>query len=103
MKRITSNKEMIAAYKEKMPELAKLLLEGATGYFWHKDGRSVLWVKTWGNHWNEIETLVHELHHAVFTILQENKAMSTEMEALAYQQEYLLRQITRKLNKFFLE
>ena len=46
--------------------------------------------------WDYWETLMHEVHHAVFN-LSVRKSLIEEMEAQAYLMEYLFRSIRRKL------
>ena len=62
------------------------------------DGTSFLWLKEFKNKWKYYETLMHELHHLVFIIFG-NKLMESEMEAQAYQFEYLFREIRKNLTK----
>ena len=67
------------------------------GYFWSFEGRSVLAVREYADRWEWWETLMHELHHAVHLINGEERGQEKELEALAYQQEYLFRAIRRRL------
>lgn len=62
---------------------------------------SVLWLKRWPDNWEYNEVLVHELHHATFIVLGKGRGMADEMEALAYAQEHLFRQIRRRLSRMF--
>jgi hypothetical protein len=49
--------------------------------------------------WEMWECLMHEIHHAVHHILIQKKKMVDEVEAQAYLQEYLFRQIRRKIQR----
>ena len=69
------------------------------GFLFQDGGASVLWLKEWDGSWSAAEVLIHELHHAVHFILGQGKIMGDEVEALAYQQEYLFRGIRQRLNK----
>lgn len=69
------------------------------GFFMHNDGRSILWLREFTDNWDFYGVLLHELHHAVFVILGSNKKMEEEIEAQAYQFEYLFQQIRRKIQK----
>lgn len=73
-----------------------------SGMFWHCENRSVLWLEEFKDDWNFYETLMHEVHHAVQCLLADRKSMSEEIEALAYQQEFLFHNIRRTIQKFFL-
>jgi hypothetical protein len=61
------------------------------------DGRSILYFPSWYNCWDNWETLLHECYHLVFRICMRNKGMGDEDEAIAYQLEYLFRNIRLKL------
>ena len=69
------------------------------GFFGHHRGASILWLKEFRDEWPFYETLMHELHHAVFYLLEGNNGMHAEMEAQAYQQGFLFRQIRRRFQK----
>lgn len=64
---------------------------------YHESGASLLWLKTWKDDWEHYETLIHELHHAVHFMLGKLRLMNDEAEALAYQQEWMFRQLRRRL------
>ncbi len=74
--------------------------EGAQGFVLNlpKSNVTVLWLKVYDIHWECMETLIHELHHAVYIVLGKNRSMADEMEALAYQQEFLFRSIRQHLS-----
>lgn len=63
-----------------------------------KKNRSILWLRDWTASWDNYDTLVHEISHLVFALLGERK-MLTETEAIAYQTEYLFREIRRHLGR----
>ena len=67
------------------------------GFFLFNEGMSLLWLKDWKNDWEHYDTLLHELNHAVYFILGNSRLMNAEPEGLAYQQEYLFREIRHKL------
>jgi hypothetical protein len=71
--------------------------DGSKGKAWEEDGRSILWLRHWRENWDDYETLMHETLHLIQFILMEGKSMSKEWEAQAYQQEFLFREIGRKL------
>src|SRR3990167_4195246 len=74
---------------------------GDKGYFWYPDeaAQSILIINEWDGSWDNFETLIHELHHAVHIMLGEKRGMAGEVEALAYAQEYLFRSIRKKILK----
>jgi uncharacterized protein YjaZ len=55
----------------------------------------ILYLSKWENKQEDHDTLSHECHHAVQTLLAEYRCMSTEREALAYQHDYLVKKIGR--------
>jgi len=59
---------------------------------------SVLVLRTFEDTWTYWENLIHETHHIVQD-LAKKKMMFEEAEAQAYLQEYLFRNIRRKLQK----
>jgi len=63
-----------------------------------RDNSSLLWVKDYKNNWFWVENLMHEIHHLVF-MLSDNRNMSNEMEAQAYQFCYLFKQIRKRLEE----
>ena len=73
--------------------------EGTKGFFYHDTSPwTILCFPEWNGTWEDYGTLMHELHHAVHYVLGERRHMKDEMEALAYQQEFLFSQCRRKLN-----
>lgn len=78
------------------------------GGIWFHEGWTVFWLKKYEDTWDDYETIMHECFHLVINICGRNKAMvnhSTQVieeEAMAYQQEYLFRNIREKLQKEFL-
>lgn len=69
------------------------------GFVLREKNKTILWLNDWDNDWEYIEVLVHEIHHLVQLICVDIRNMSGEIEGLAYQQEYLLKEIRTKLNK----
>lgn len=61
--------------------------------------KTLLVLSKWDGGWEYLEVLIHEIHHLVYMVMVKNKMMEDEMEAQAYQQEYMFRQIRQKLNK----
>lgn len=61
---------------------------------------SCLYFKEWPKKaaWENYETLIHELHHAVYFILGECRGLMKEPEAQAYMVEGLFHSIRRKLD-----
>ncbi len=51
--------------------------------------------------WEWYETLLHETHHVTNVLLTKSKNMSDEVEAIAYQQEFLFRSIRRKAQNYY--
>ena len=82
-------------------DIKKLMDDGARGFFMSNQGASVLWLKKFEDEWEWYEVLMHELHHAVHHILRDNKGMGDELEAQAYQQEFLFREIRHVLRDVF--
>ncbi len=68
---------------------------------WHREGYSVLIFKEFIDKWSFYETLIHEICHLIYIIMQKNKLMSDETEACAYQTEYLFRNIRRNFQKIY--
>jgi hypothetical protein len=65
------------------------------------NNRTLLWLKEFKDDWEFYEVLIHESHHLIFNVLGECRMMKDEIEAQAYQQEYLFREIRQKLQKVF--
>jgi hypothetical protein len=70
---------------------------GCAGACVFDQGRSLLYFPRWYNCWDNWETLLHECYHLVYRICMKNKGMENEDEAIAYQLEYLFRNIRLKL------
>lgn len=100
MRRRKFDKVAIDAF-EADDEIPKFFCEENKGGVWHHDGKTVMWLREWKDDWDHHETIVHECFHLVVEILgrQKNMGFSHE-EALAYQQEYLWRNIRRKLQGY---
>ena len=84
--------------KYKKLEKDALSVEDFQGFYLRTDGLNLIYLDGWGKHKNTL-TLIHELHHAVHIHLHEDKRMTNEMEAMAYQMEYLFDQIVTKLKE----
>lgn len=63
---------------------------------------NILWIKKYEDKWEFYEILVHELFHAVYMVLGQDQRMLKEEEAMAYQIEFLFREIGKKLRRHFL-
>lgn len=75
--------------------------EESAAFVYRRGGKTSLWIKEWKGNWEDCGILVHETNHLVHFILGDNKGMFSEIEANAYQQEYLFEQIVFKLNTVF--
>jgi hypothetical protein len=91
--------EQIKAFADCREQLADCYKQ--KGFYWKPESlkAGVLWMRNWADCWENYETLLHELHHAVHFYLVGARQMQDEMEAQAYQQEYLFRAIRRRLAK----
>lgn len=71
------------------------------GMFWHpiEGAQSILMLFDWDGSWENHDTLMHELHHATVIMLGQKRSMIEELEAMAYTQVYLFRQIRIKIAK----
>jgi hypothetical protein len=69
----------------------------ASGRCVFDEGRSILWLPSWSNTWEDYDTLIHEIVHLIYRCLCCNKNMGDEDEAQAYQTEYLFRKIRLRL------
>lgn len=70
------------------------------GFLSHKDASySILILNDWTGSWENYETLIHETNHAVLIMLWQKRGMEGELEALAYAQAYLFRQIRRRIDE----
>lgn len=78
--------------------LDKELFSGTyDGFF--DDDTNILWLKEWKGTQYDKDVLTHECHHIVQILLGTKRGMHTELEALAYQQDYLIKKIRDILNK----
>lgn len=81
--------------------------ESKTGGVWFSQGYAILWLREFKNDWTSYETIMHECFHLVVNLLGKSKMMINnsngvvEEEAMAYQQEFLFREIRRKLQNAF--
>ena len=91
-----TNKEVKQWVKDNGQKFADILNDKKQGYAINHDNFLILIIKPYKNHWDWYETLLHELNHIVFWIT-EAKSLQGEMEAQAYLQEWLFREIRRKL------
>ena len=76
-------------------------LEFCEGYFiWVKGNAkiSVLWLREWSTKWFWIDTLAHELNHAIHA-WADYAVLTEEDEAKAYQFEYLFRKMREELER----
>jgi len=92
--------DFLEGLNDKKHEEERNQAESGSGYFLHhkETGASILWLPVWRGEWRDYETLIHELNHGVYFISR-GRGMSEEFEFQAYQQEYLFREIRRKLDK----
>lgn len=67
------------------------------GFFDHNT--NVLWLSQWKGSVYDQDVLRHECHHVVQILLGNRRGMHEELEALAYQQDYLIKKIRDILNK----
>lgn len=67
-----------------------------TGYTISDVSGTFLWLREYEDSWDYWETLIHEISHMLDFVFEDRK-MTKETEARAYQHEYLFRQIRRKL------
>ncbi len=71
-------------------------IDSYEGFYMRLEGLNLLYLERWGRH-EDSKTLIHELHHAVHIHLHNDRHMTNEIEALAYQMEYLYDQVVTKL------
>jgi len=90
MKRSKFHKDVVEAFSRSEP------LEDASAWVWLRQGRTMLWFPEWKNDWEHYNTLLHETNHLVYHIIRD-KGMTNEIEAQAYQHEYLFDNIRRRL------
>ena len=74
----------------------KDLFGDSYGFF--EDTLNIIWLDVWDNSEHSNDILRHEVHHAVQKLLAISRGMYDEYEALAYQQDYLIRSIRSILN-----
>lgn len=76
--------------------LDKQLFDGkCDGFF--DDESMVLWLRSWNNKEYDYDVLRHECHHVAQILLGQKRGMNDELEALAYQQDYLIDTIRKEL------
>lgn len=94
LKKIKAPKDAIASF---------LVVEEShfheAAFVWSNFGRTVLWLPSWQHTAKNEETLVHEVHHLIFDVMN-SKGMADEPEALAYQMEFLFKNIRKNLWKY---
>lgn len=82
---------------ERYKGLFQEVLDGKQlGYAVEANGWLYLILPKFKDTWSYWEILIHELHHIVF-YMSKKKTFDDEMEAMAYLQEWLFREIRRKL------
>ena len=80
----------------------KLVREGDQGFILtHDNGATVLSIRKYERGWKFWEVLVHEICHLVDFVLRNNKLMEREMEACAYQSEFLFREIGFRVREYY--
>jgi hypothetical protein len=95
MKKLKLNKKTIEAFSEHKKEYDEKWMNGDyTAFVWKHDSRTLLWFLHWKNDWQHWDTLIHEVSHLVHDVFKE-KEMADEDEAIAYQTEFLFREIRR--------
>lgn len=101
------NKEAVAEFCEDIDETEKVFKTVQGGIWFTKTGFSIMYLPKYEGSWSDIETLVHECFHLVINQLGKSKMLinhstqTVEEEALAYQQEYLWKNIRYKLGEAF--
>lgn len=101
MKKQNWNKEVVKKFEGECEELTEYA-EGKNGFVWSYEGWTLLSFPHWKGTWDDIETLVHECFHLVVAQLAKSKAFvrstdDIEEEGMAYQLEYLFRNIRIRL------
>lgn len=71
----------------------------ADAFIWTYEGVSLLWFRDWKIDLEHYGNLVHETNHLVFEMSRDG-GYRDELEANAYQQQYLWLNIIRKMNEF---
>lgn len=77
--------------------LDKDLFNGTCDGFFD-DNTNVLWLSQWRGNVYDQDVLRHECHHVAQILLGVKRGMHEELEALAYQQDYLIKKIRDILN-----
>ena len=98
MKKIHTRIEIAKDWVRDTPMINDVMGNG-NALFWNSSGASVLWLKDWKDDWVHYDTIAHELIHALQAIMIKDKRMGGEDEAMAYQFEFLFREIRRKIWK----
>jgi hypothetical protein len=102
-KRVASLKLVSDENMELLMEMAQTASEeegnGNKGMFVFNDEHalSMLVLNDFDFSWKNWDTLMHECHHAVHIMLGEKRCMSSEREALAYAQQFLVSEIRRTI------
>lgn len=100
LKRKKYNKDIVNRFTSHGPSLECFSTKAAFVWAPPQFGATLLYFPEWRFDWDHIETLVHEINHLLFFVLGQKKGMSDETEAMAYQNEFLFREIRRKLFKY---
>ena len=83
------------------------VFKDVAGGVWSCHGSTLLYLPSWNGSWNNYETLMHECFHLIIAGLGKGKLFinegSIEEEGMAYQLEYLFRNIRIKLQKKLLD
>lgn len=98
IEKVTSTEKVLKWVKDNGQIFADVLNGKTEAMSVNHDKFLILILKPYKNKWIFWDTLVHELNHIVFW-LSEMKMLEKEMEAQAYLQEYLFREIRRKFLK----
>jgi len=98
-KRLKLAKKNIKALEDDKEEILPLMERVAC--FMNLPTGSILWIKEYEDEWTFYEYLIHEIFHAVYLMLGQDQRMMKEDEAMAYQLEFLFREIRRKLQNHF--
>jgi hypothetical protein len=99
-KKMKFKKEMIE-HLEKSKEEIKKLQKKSKGLFCILSPGNLIWINEYTDDWDFYQVLIHELFHAVFGEMGQERGMEKEEEAMAYQQEFLFKEIRRKLYKIY--
>ncbi len=74
-------------------------IQKASGFVWTSGGKSMLWLEKYDKESMDSQcTLVHEIVHLIYDILIKYRGVHAGDEAVAYQFEYLYKQIKLKLD-----